>query len=567
MMTTRNQRIDFTSTMVRFFVILSTLTIGFLFTTTAMLIPASSSTLSLTATRSQSSSLSVFPILNDRSPISSSLSSSLSCDCLLFGTHHKRHRRRRGYSVKPLQAAFAASATSDDDGGDDRRRRRLHRSLIESYNDNNNNNPNLSSSSSSSQSSFNNGLPISSPTATTRIIVTSRRDQLIARAAKVRQSLVKQQAELIELERQIACCGNGGGGTTTDDDESGSDEPLQLRRLFMDSNSMNSNSNIKNDGLVWSVQNFVKNTYQKFNSSSLVLKRKLDRVQARQGRNNAKFDGSVWQYIGHELEAAIRIGQNLVSKPEQISYLVDPQTPTLITHVPAILARLDKLEIHVTPILERVLNNRQHLASIEPYLDEILERFDDIEPHLTWILDNIDTLAPYTGLLLKHIDALLLYAEVDDEIEKKQGNDGEDDSYSLANQLLPYLEYYVSKLDVIGPHLVYLRPHVPLLLKRNRIARVSPHIDKLFARGYNNLGASANLDILIFWFGWCLRIPGLPRLFFALPFSPRLVTFLANRLPKKFARRGKQYCRNMECSIDGDYGLSWNKLESKSSSL
>jgi len=118
----------------------------------------------------------------------------------------------------------------------------------------------------------------------------------------------------------------------------------------------------------------------------------------------------------------------------------------------------------VAPILERVLNNRQHLGSIEPYLPEILERFDDIEPHLGWILDNIDALAPNMGLLLKHIDELLLYAGFDDftvgtadtttttNNNKSDGGNtdsNDDDQYALAAQLLPYLEYYVSRLDVI----------------------------------------------------------------------------------------------------------------------
>jgi hypothetical protein len=93
-----------------------------------------------------------------------------------------------------------------------------------------------------------------------------------------------------------------------------------------------------------------------------------------------------------------------------------------------------------------VLNNKQHLRSIEPYLSEILERLDDIEPHLPWILDHIDTLAPYTGLLLKHIDELLLYAKVDEYEES--GNGG--GNYAFAEQLLPYLEVYVSQLDLVG---------------------------------------------------------------------------------------------------------------------
>ena len=236
---------------------------------------------------------------------------------------------------------------------------------------------------------------------------------------------------------------------------------------------------------------------------------------------------------------------------------MDPELPTLVPHVPAILARLDKLEPHVSGILEKVLNNRRHLASIEPYLDEILERFDDIEPHLPWILNNIDTLAPYTGLLLQHIDELLLYADA------PAGNDDDDDDtanvdgYALAEQLLPYLEYYVSRLDLIGPHLPLLRPHVPLLLQYGRIGNISPHIDRLFSLGYQDLSASANMDVLLFWVGWTLRIPGLPRLFFKLPGSPSIVSLLANRLPKRVVRG---YCTGITCNVDNDYGEHWNRL-------
>lgn len=179
-------------------------------------------------------------------------------------------------------------------------------------------------------------------------------------------------------------------------------------------------------------------------------------------------------------------------------------------------------------------------------------------------------------MLLKHIDELLLYAEVDEHersLEEGRGGTttsttsdaggGDDkDSYALADQLLPFLEYYVSRLDVIGPHLPLLRPHVPLLLKHDRIAKVSPHMDRLFRRGYLDLNVSANLDVLLFWFGWSLRIPGVPALFFSLPFSPRLCSLLARRLPRRFARG---YCSGVSCSLDGDYGAGWNQLSSKSS--
>ena len=80
-------------------------------------------------------------------------------------------------------------------------------------------------------------------------------------------------------------------------------------------------------------------------------------------------------FVVQESAAGVRIVINLLRNPSQLGYIVDPTAPKLVPHVPAILARLDRLESHVTPILSRVLNNKQHLISIEPYLDEILERF------------------------------------------------------------------------------------------------------------------------------------------------------------------------------------------------
>ena len=350
-------------------------------------------------------------------------------------------------------------------------------------------------------------------------------DAMRARAALLRTSILKQQLELQNLERQIICCSQG----QIFSDENNPTLQLQLQKLI--------------------------NT---FTSSTNVLLRKLSRVQAKIGPSNQQWK-NVGEYVASQTATGARIVGGLVQNPQRLKYFVDPETPTLVPHVPAILARLDKLEVHVNPILERVLNNRRHLASIEPYLDDILERFDDIEPHLPWILDNIDTLAPYCGLLLKHIDELLLYADADDYSNDCGDNKGEN-GYALAEQLLPYLEYYVSRLDVIGPHLPLLRPHVPQLLRNNRIGNISPHIDRLFARGYQDLSASANMDVLLFWFGWTLRIPGLPRAFFAIPGSPRIVSFLANRLPKRFVRG---YCRNVTCLVDNDYGRNWNQLRKK----
>ena len=349
-------------------------------------------------------------------------------------------------------------------------------------------------------------------TNTNRVLEESM-DSMVARAGLLRRTIVQQQLELQTLERQI-------------------------KQGRLDKHNGN-----------WLGSNLGQTT-----NSANVLFRKLLRVKNKTGRNNRKWEGKVEDFVSHQFSTGVRIVGTLLQNPDQWKHFIDPETPTLVTHVPAILSRLDQLEDHVAPILERVLNNRRHLASIEPYLDEILERFDDIEPHLPWILDNIDTLAPYCGLLLRHLDELLLYADLD-EYEQDY-----DHKYGLAEQLLPFLEYYVRSLDVIGPHLPMLRPHIPNLLKHDRIGKISPHIDKLFQKGYKDLSASANMDILLFYFGWTLRVPGLPRLFFALPGSPRIVSFLANRLPKRFVR-GWTYCRGISCYIGDDYGGNWNKLQ------
>mmetsp|Transcript_32030 Transcript_32030/g.77817 ORF Transcript_32030/g.77817 Transcript_32030/m.77817 type:complete len:467 (+) Transcript_32030:83-1483(+) len=351
------------------------------------------------------------------------------------------------------------------------------------------------------------------------------RDAMIARAAVLRQSILKQQVELQQLERDILCV----AGASSEESNAFLNHPLEF---------------------------LARTTYQArdtFLQSSSVLKRKLQRVQGKIGRNNQKYDGSVEQYVATQTVSGARILTDLALHPDRLAHLVDPNTAALVPHLPAIYARLDKLEPHVAPILEKVLNKKQHLNSIEPYLGQVLERFDDIEPHFPWILQNIDILAPYTGLLLKHIDELLLYAECEDD---GSGIMSCQDQYELAEQLLPYLEFYVSRLDIVGPHLPLLRPHIPKLLKHNRIAKVTPHIDRLFARGYLNLGTSANLDILLFWVGWTLRVPLLPRVFFAIPGSPKFVSFLANRMPRRFARK----CADVRCSLDGDYGSNWNRL-------
>lgn len=384
------------------------------------------------------------------------------------------------------------------------------------------------------------------------------RDEMIARAAVLRQDILKKNIELQRLERRILCCTTSTTLTLTPSSSLLVSEEEEIGGW----DAINS-FGILNDPLDYLVRTNQQATAT-FKKSADMFRRKLDRVRAKIGKNNQKYN-SVEHYVASQTFSGARILGDLALNPDRLMHLADPNTPSLMPHLPAIYARLDKLEVHVRPILEKVLNNKQHLNSIEPYLDEVLERFDDIEPHFPWILANVDTLAPYTGLLLKHIDELLLYAEGDDyDADVDVGGDTDTDTdsdeqerYALAEQLLPYLEFYVSRLDTVGPHLPLLRPHIPKLLKHNRIARITPHIDRLFARGYLSLGTSANLDVLLFWVGWTLNVPLLPRIFFAMPGSPRFVTLLANRLPRRWARK---YCSGVTCSIDGDYGASWNRL-------
>ena len=79
------------------------------------------------------------------------------------------------------------------------------------------------------------------------------------------------------------------------------------------------------------------------------------------------------------------------------------------------------------------------------------------------------------------------------------GSDGcsKGDNYAFAEQLLPYLEVYVSQLDLVGPHLPLLRPHLPLLLKHNRIKILSPHVGVLFAKGYKDLSGECYVYIVL----------------------------------------------------------------------
>ena len=147
---------------------------------------------------------------------------------------------------------------------------------------------------------------------------------------------------------------------------------------------------------------------------------------------------------------------------------------------------------------------------------------------MSYILRNVDSLAPHTGTLLKHLDPLLLYA----------GSTEED--VEVAEELLEYLPFILPRLDTLGPHLPLLRPHLRVIL---------PHLPTLYKfadRFVPHVAVSANADVVLWYFGWALRIPLLPYVI-AIPGVPRAISWLARRLPRRPVRgrtaAGQQGCR------------------------
>ena len=245
-------------------------------------------------------------------------------------------------------------------------------------------------------------------------------------------------------------------------------------------------------------------------------------------------------FLVNQTSTGLRISKELVFNGQLVRDVL-PNAPLLFSHASGIYARLEQLEPHVPGIMA-VLN--AYLPILEPHLDDIMERFDDIEPHLPFVLDNIDVLAPHVGQLLAHIDELLLYAD---------STDGDDGDGRWAEALLPFVGYFASRLDALGPHLPLLRPHLPTLMPHLR--RLAPHVDR-FAP-YPEV--SAHADVLLWYFGPALRVPGLHYMF-RVRGAPRLCAFLAVRLPRRPVRGA---CANVECDIGDLYTnprSRWNSL-------
>ena len=199
-------------------------------------------------------------------------------------------------------------------------------------------------------------------------------------------------------------------------------------------------------------------------SSARVLFSQLLRTKAR--------GSDPWELVRADTTSLLRLGSNLTLAA---GYLQLSQSPRLVPHAAAIVARANKLERHAPGILLAV---EPYLELIEPHLDPILDRFDEIEPHLPFVLDHLEELAPHCGVLLKHFDSLILYAD-------------EDETY--LPRLIGYLPTFAPLFDKLGPHLALLRPHLPRLLPH------LPVIAPAAERFAPYVAVSANADVLL----WC----------------------------------------------------------------
>ena len=172
-------------------------------------------------------------------------------------------------------------------------------------------------------------------------------DLMKTRAAEIQSAILLDRIKLQRIDRKIACCE--------------SDELGVLERAVGNTlDTLNESEFLENPFTI------INQRGRKFaatlRQSSSVLFRRIDRESRLQEERNLE---SLSGYVYKETSAGVRIVKKLLSNPSQLTQLIDPDTPTLIPHVPAILSRLDRLESHVAPILSSVLNNKQHLRSIE----------------------------------------------------------------------------------------------------------------------------------------------------------------------------------------------------------
>jgi len=146
-------------------------------------------------------------------------------------------------------------------------------------------------------------------------------DRMGQRSNKLQSSILLDTMRLQRLERRIMCFEN--------------DELGVLERAV--GNTLDSLNNLdfnRGSDPLMVIQQRTKKFLNTFSESTSVLLRKLDRVSSREGTSNRDYS-SVTDFVVQETAAGVRILGNLLSNPSQLSQLVDPDTPTLVPHVPA----------------------------------------------------------------------------------------------------------------------------------------------------------------------------------------------------------------------------------------
>jgi hypothetical protein len=146
-------------------------------------------------------------------------------------------------------------------------------------------------------------------------------DRMGQRSIKLQSSILLDTMRLQRLERRILCLENHELG-------------ILERAVGNTLGSLNNLDFIFESYPATVVQQRTKKFLNTLSESTSVLLRKLDRVSLREGTSNRDYS-SVTDFVVQETAAGVRIIGNLLSNPSQLSQLVDPDTPTLVPHVPA----------------------------------------------------------------------------------------------------------------------------------------------------------------------------------------------------------------------------------------
>ena len=264
--------------------------------------------------------------------------------------------------------------------------------------------------------------------------------------------------------------------------------------------------------------------------------------------------GDAWQLLREDAASLLRLGTNL---SVTTGYMTLGGSTALLPHAAAIIARANKLE-KMAPGILAAISEHEALPLVEPHLDTILDRLDEIEPFIPFVLENFDALVPYTGSILDHFESLVLYG-------------GADQKY--LQPLLPFLPIFAPLFDPLGPHLALCWPHLPVILPHLPV--IAPYVHR-FAP-YVSISANADVrrshppplpdksrpccvaahtdwltcapvcpQVMVFYFGWLLRVKYLGRFIMSLPFLPRLAALLVKVLPRRPVR-------GYTCDYDCDY--------------